>query len=276
MVFYKLPSFKNYSGFISTIWTNALSAILVVLGIILFTKNGLYRDLGVSWYGLLWGVTFSISMVIYKTLLKGKEAGVLFPVMSSIGNIVTVGVGIVILSEKISPLQGLGILTILMSVFLFSKKKKESEDDKGRLNLTKKEIFLAIGLIVASTLQKYIQKMGADTTDVYHFMVYQYAGAMLFGIVLALFFDKNNFHEIVLVKKYLKGAFLISIFSILGGYTIFKALSLAPLSSVYAIHPSYTFISAILGVWLFKESLTKRKVILILLSIFGVILLRIG
>lgn len=76
--------------------------------------------------------------------------------------------------------------------------------------------------------------------------------------------------------KYWKGSALISLFSVLGGYAIFKALSLGPLSGVYAIHPAYTFIAAIFGYIFFKEKLTKRKILLALLSVVGIILLKIG
>lgn len=267
MVFYKLPSYKNYSTFISTIITNLFSAIFVT--IVLWLSTGSV-DIGhISWYGLAWGATFCVSMILYKKLLNGRDTGVIFPVVSSIGNAVTVLVGIFVLSEKISMIQTLGILVILFSIYSFQKKD-------GRVILNKEAFILGFGIIVFSTIQKFIQKLGANHESVEHFMLYQYAGAALFSLILTFFFERKSLKELFALKKYLKGAILISLFSVLGGYMIFKALSLAPLSQVYAIHPMYTLVSAILGVWLFKEKMTKRKVLLIFLSILGVVLLRIG
>ena len=48
------------------------------------------------------------------------------------------------------------------------------------------------------------------------------------------------------------------------------------LSGVYAIHPSYTFVSALVGRAFFKESLTGKKILLALMSVAGIILLKIG
>ena len=267
MVFYKLPSYKNYSSFISTIVTNALSTIFVVL--ILWISMGSVDFQHISCYGLAWGATFCVSMVLYKKLLNGRDTGIIFPAVSSVGNAVTVLVGIIVLSERISLIQTLGILTILLSIYFFQKKD-------GKLTFNKEALILALGIIIFSTIQKFIQKLGAEHETVQHFMLYQYLGATLFGLILTSIFERGKLKELFALKKYLKGAILISLFSVLGGYMIFKALSLAPLSQVYAIHPMYTLVSAMLGVWLFKEKVTARKVLLIFLSIAGVILLRIG
>jgi drug/metabolite transporter (DMT)-like permease len=267
MVFYKLPSYKNYSSFISTIATNALSTIFVV--IILWISTGSVDIHTISWYGLAWGATFCVSMVLYKKLLNGRDTGIIFPAVSSVGNAVTVLVGIIVLSERISLIQTLGILTIFLSIYFFQKKD-------GKLTFNKEALILALGIIIFSTTQKFIQKLGAEHETVQHFMTYQYLGATLFALFLTSIFERGKLKELFALRKYLKGAILISLFSVLGGYMIFKALSLAPLSQVYAIHPMYTLVSAMLGVWLFKEKVTSRKVLLIFLSIAGVILLRIG
>ena len=78
------------------------------------------------------------------------------------------------------------------------------------------------------------------------------------------------------LDKYWKGSVLIGLFSVAGGYAIFKALSFGPLSGVYAIHPAYTFIAGIFGLIFFKEKLTKKKILLAFLSFVGIVLLKIG
>ncbi len=267
MVFYKLPSQKNYSSFISTIVTNIISGIMIVVA--LYVTNGFAHIHKFSWYGLGWGALFALSMVLYKKLLNGRETGIIFPIVSSIGNTITILVGLIFLSEILSFIQILGIAIIVLSVFFFQKKE-------GRLVFNNNAIKIAIGILIFSTAQKFIQKLGAihDTTQ--EFMITQYVGAALFACVLTLIFERQSFGDILKVKKYIKGALLISIFSVIGGFAILKALSLAPLSKVYAIHPMYTFVTAVLGIWLFKEKVTAQKAILVLVSILGVVLLRIG
>ena len=267
MVFYKLPSHKNYSSFISTIVTNAISGVIVF--ILLSITGNLGGIQKISWYGLGWGALFSISMVLYKKLLKGRDTGVIFPIVSSVGNTITVLVGIIFLSETLSLVQSLGIAVIVLSVFFFQRKE-------GKLTFNNEALWLAFGILTFSTTQKFVQKLGATHDTVQEFMVYQYLGAAVFAFILTILFERKSITEFSGIKKYMKGALLISVFSVLGGYSILRALALAPLSNVYAIHPMYTFVTAVLGVWIFKEKFTTRKVLLILLSIAGVILLRIG
>lgn len=267
MVFYKLPSYKNYSSFVSTIITNSISTIIIIVVLCITGKIGAIQHL--SWYGLAWGATFSISMVLFKKLLNGRDAGVIFPTVSSVGNAVTIIVGLMFLSETVSIVQTLGILIILLSIFFFQRKE-------GKMAFNTEALWFSLGIIVFSTAQKFIQKLGATHGSVEQFMLYQYFGAALFGLVLTVVFDRKNLVEILTPKKYLKGACLISIFSVAAGYVILKALTLAPLSKVYAVQPIYTLVTAMLGVWLFKEKVTARKVVLVLVSILGVVLLRIG
>jgi drug/metabolite transporter (DMT)-like permease len=267
MVFYKLPSHKNCSSFISTIVTNTISGVIILS--FLFLTNNLNGVQKISWYGLLWGAVFSISMVLYKKLLSGREAGIIFPIISSIGNTITVLVGVLLLNEVVSPVQALGVLTIVLSVYFFQRKN-------GSAIFDAQAIWIAFGILTFSTIQKFVQKLGATSDSVQEFMLFQYFGAAIFALILTLIFERKSVSELVSIKKYLKGGFLISVFSVLGGYAILKALSLAPLSKVYAIHPMYTFVTAMLGIWLFNEKFTYRKMILILFSIVGVILIRIG
>ncbi len=269
MSFYKMPSFKGYSSFFSTFWTNLFSVIFVAVALILFGQSGLSGLMTISWYAIAWGIFFAITMVLQKILLQNIETNAVYPVTSSLGSLVTVLIGVIVLSEHVSLIQTVGILIILFSVFLFTRKS-------GSFPLDKKTVLLSLGIITASTVSKYIQKMGATHDSVSHFILWQYVGATLFGLVIAYFFEKEKFRNITHLGKYWKGSALISLFSVLGGYAIFKALSLGPLSGVYAIHPAYTFIAAIFGYIFFKEKLTKRKILLALLSVVGIILLKIG
>lgn len=135
---------------------------------------------------------------------------------------------------------------------------------------------LSLGIIVSSTASKYVLKLGADHGTVTHFMIWQYVGATFFAIFIAYTFERNKLKEVTNIKKYWKGSALIGLFSVLGGYAIFKALSFGPLSGVFAIQPAYTFIAGIFGYLLFQEKLTKKKIFLALLSVLGIILLTIG
>lgn len=269
MAFWKIPSLKNYSSFFSTFWTNVLSTFFVVSYLLVSRIESLEGLQKISWYALAWGACFAVNMVLMKLLLKDKEAGTVLPVTSSLGSLVTIFIGLSFFAESISVIQFLGIMAISLSVYLFTRKG-------GSLKFDTRTILFVLGIIISSTTSKYFQKLGAVHDTIGHYMLWQYIGAAGFALLIALWFERKNFKAVLQIKDYWKGSLLISIFGVFGGIAIFKALETGPLSGVYAIHPAYTFISAIFAYLFFKEKLTLKKVLLILLTIFGVILLRIG
>ena len=269
MSLYKIPSFKGYSSFHSVFWTNLFSLFFAFIGIVFFGHLYISELLDISWYALIWGGLFAVNMVLQKILLHRVETNSAYPVTASVGSIVTILIGLTIFSEHISIIQTVGIVIILLSVFLFTKRG-------GSFPLDSKTVSFSLGIIAVSTASKYVLKVGAVYDSITHFMIWQYMGAALFGLLIAYLFEKNRFKEISHLSKYWKGSALIGLFSALGGYAILMALSSGPLSGVYAIHPAYTFVAGIFGFVFFKEKLTKRKVALALLSVAGVILLKIG
>ena len=135
---YKIPAAKKYSSYHSTIWSNAFAFLFVIASIILFIPGGLRGQQSISWYGLMWGVMFALTMIFQKSLVKKVETNSAFPVTSSLGSVVTVLVGVLLLSETISFIQVVGILCIIFSVYFFTSKN-------GSFPLNKETILLALG-----------------------------------------------------------------------------------------------------------------------------------
>lgn len=269
MSLYKLPAFRSYSSFISTVWTNAFSAALAVLGLVVFSHEHITTLSVVSWYAIAWGMLFAITMMLQKILLHDVETNSVYPVTSSIGSVVTILIGLVLLSEHVSLLQTVGIVIMLLSVFLYTRKG-------GSFPLNQKTTLLSTGIILSSAVSKYLLKIAAGHESVSHFMTWQYIGATIFALVVACTFERGSLREVIKIQKYWKGSALIALFSVLGGYAIFMALSIGPLSGVYAVHPAYTIIAGLFGALFFREKLTSRKVLLAALSVAGIILLKIG
>ena len=120
MSLYKMPSFKGYSSFFSTFWTNLFSAFFVLIALVLFGQSYLSGLSTISWYAIVWGGFFAINMVLQKILLQNVETNSAYPVTSSIGSVVTVLIGITVLSEHVSIIQTAGIAIILLSVLKIS------------------------------------------------------------------------------------------------------------------------------------------------------------
>ena len=267
MSLYKIPSFKGYSGFFSTFWTNLLLTVFSLVAFLAFAPAG--TPISVSWYALVWGALFGMGMLMRKLLLSSVETGPLYSVTTSLGNVATVIIGAAVLDERVAPLQAFGIGIIVLAVFLFSAKGGEFPHDRRTL-------LLSFGIVAASTASKYVQKLGAVHDAVFQFMLWQYFGAVVFALAVSFVFERAKFRDIAKIKDYWKGSLLIAAFSFLGGYAILVALSTGPMSAVYAIHPAYTFVAAACGWVFFREKPTFKKIALALLSVLGVALLAVG
>lgn len=262
-----MPSFKGYSSLHSTFWVNIFSLIFSVTVFIIFSHR---ENLAViSFYGLLWGALFALTMAQQKILLHRIETNTLLPVTSSLGNILTVLIGIILFSEKVSLVQGVATILILLSVFLYSRKK-------GGLILDMNSIWLGISIIVFSTLSKVVQKLGATHDTIFHFSVYQYVGASLFAFLLIYIFERKTIPTIFHIGKTWKISMVCAFFMTAAGFAFLKALSTGPLSGVYPIAAGYIFVTALLGIWLYKEKLSMYKVGLMLLTFIGIILMKLG
>ncbi len=267
MSLYKMPSFKGYSSLHSTFLVNFFSLGFSLVVFSIFAKN---ESLAVvSYYGLLWGALFAITMALQKILLHRIETNTLLPVTSSLGNVLTVLIGVMLLAEKVSLLQAVATLIIIFSVFLYSQKK-------GGLVLDTQSVSLGLGIIVASTLSKVVQKFGAVNDTIFHFSVYQYIGASLFALLLIYIFERKTVLSIFRVGHVWKISMVCGFFMTIAGFAFLKALSAGPLSGVYPITAGYIFVTALLGVFLYNEKLTKYKVILLAMTFTGVILMRLG
>jgi drug/metabolite transporter (DMT)-like permease len=267
MSLYKMPTFKGYSSLHSTFWANIFSLVFCVVAFMVFPPTEPLTT--VSVYGLLWGVLFALTMAPQKILLKRMETNTLLPVTSSLGNVFTVAIGIFFFSEHLSSLQLLAAAIILVSVFLFSRKK-------GGLVLDANSISLGIAIIVASTLSKVVQKIGAVGESIVHFAVYQYIGASLFAFLMVTIFERETIKELTAIKHTWKLSLLCGFFMAASGFAILKALSLGPLSGVYPVLAVYLFVTALISVWLYKESLTRYKLSLLLLTFVGIVLMKLG
>ena len=267
MALYKMPSFKGYSSFHSTFWSNFFYFILALLTLVIFGNPAL--ALQISWWGILWGALFAATMLQQKILLKRAETNTLLPVTSSLSNIVTVALGVFLLSEKISPVQIFGVIVIFVAIFLFTRKR-------GKFPVDAHSLILSVGIITVSIAAKYVQKFGATHDSILHFSFYQALGATLSSLVLIFLFERKTLPALLSIRHTWKVSLAIAVLGTVAGLALLRALSVGPLSGVYAIQPSYIFITAIVGAILYKEILTFRKIALILVTIAGIILIKIG
>lgn len=156
MAFYKLPSAKNHNRFVATFWS------LVVPAILAFAFFYSYLPLAtpaMMWAALLWGITFTCIVLLQMYALSHIDTNVLFPITTVASLIITVLAGIFFFSEHTTPVQTLGIILAVVSIFLFLYKG-------GKLQYSRLLIGVGSGIIFISAVNKILQKIVADNFDI--------------------------------------------------------------------------------------------------------------
>lgn len=265
MAFYKLPSVKDQSKYAVSFWQLFFN---LLLSLIFFYKFIPLTNMSTVFYGSAWGLSFLLLSLLQMKALKDIDTNMLFPITTSLSLVVTVLFGVFFFKDHISLLQIIGMILVVVAVSLFSYKGK-------KLQYSKEILILGLGVIFLSFLGKIIQKFAANGVDIHTFQIYEYLSAVVFSLLLNLYVHKIEIKRHLFSSSIKSGA-IISVPSFVGGYMLLIALTKGPFSLVTSIHSLYVLITAITAYFIFKEKLTLRKIILIIVAIIATILIKIG
>ncbi|MFA7308656.1 MAG: DMT family transporter [Patescibacteria group bacterium] len=265
MALYKLPAAKSHNRFATAFWSLLVPAILALL----FFYPYLYLSTpAMIWTALIWGVTFTGIVLLQMYALSHVDTNVLFPITTTASLILTVLVGMLFFHEYPSLVQALGILLAIGVIFSFLSKG-------GRLQYSNMVIAVGTAIFTISAFNKVLQKIIAGQFDIHAFQIYQYGFAALFSLALYLFLHRKNWRK-ELFGGGLKAGSLIGVFSFLGGYSLYIALTKGPFPLITSIHSLYIIITALVAYLLFGEKLTKKKIFLLFIAVIAVVLIRVG
>ena len=265
MALYKVPSFKKESRFVTTFW---VMVIPFILSLIFFNQYLGLSSIGMIIIALLWGISFSLLVTLQMYALKKIDTNALFPVTSTLSLVVAIILGFLLFKEIISLPQFFGIVLVIILVYFYLYKKK-------KLQYSKEFLFAGLGIIFFSVLNKIIQKIIANNYDIHAYQIFQYFWAVIFSFLIILYFHKKDFKKYFSKTSFLSGG-LIGLFSFFGGYALLTALTKGPFTLIMAIHSIYIFVTALTGALLFKEKLSKKIILLLILAILALIIIRIG
>lgn len=178
-------------------------------------------------------------------------------VASKMSVIIPIIFGILLFNESISLLKIIGIVLALMSVYLVSVKSKTTVKFKKNLSLP---LLLFLGSGISDTYINYLQDRSISEEQIPLFSACVFGFAGILGII-------------ILSTKLLKKKTKVDPKSILGGvvlglanyaslYYIIKALQLPNMesSTFYTINNvAIVMVSTLIGLWMFKEHLTKKN-----------------
>lgn len=108
-------------GLQAIFWISVISDILIVLYLLISNQFFPLRleEKGIM-YSIISGITGGIAIILFYILLKKYQASIVLP-LTSLYPVVVVILGILILKEKITYLNGIGVVLALISIYLLSK-----------------------------------------------------------------------------------------------------------------------------------------------------------
>src|SRR3989338_5242986 len=267
MALYKWPAHDK------AIDTNALNTwrnIVQLLLALLFFYGSFTILLGDTiLIALLRGGLYTTLTLLQMYALTKVETNTLYPITSTFSLLVVIVVGISFFHDAISMLQLLGMLLAVVAIYCFSYRS-------GKWKWGKKESYIGIAIVVFSAISNIVHKLAADMGDIYNFQIWLYVFIFATGLIpLFIQHKKETFGKMWHRKSFLAGV-AIAIFSFLGAYALLVALTKGPLSLVQTTNSAYLFVAVPFAAFLFKESLTAKKVLLILLAFVAIAIIRLG
>ena len=264
----RFPAAHGHNRFVASFWSVFLAFVLCVIFFFHSLATTTWQLLAIS---ALWGLFFATTRFTYYEIFRTSETNAIVPLTSVIQLVLSVATGFILFDDSVSVWQIVGIVSALGCTLLFFSRH-------SGIRYTTMITWL-IGLVTISSLgYKIVQKYGVDSFHPNAFLTYQFGFTALFLFVVfgvVHWHDRRIWHQ-QLFEGGAKSGSAMSLFSFVGGYAYNIALTKGPFSLVSTIYSLYIVVTVVLGYLVLKETLTWRKVALLILALVSVVFLRLG
>lgn len=217
---------------------------------------------------LLNSASFVLGTVTHIEALKHVPAGVVFPILR-LNMVVVVLFGVFVFHDQVSLHQVLGILLAITVIFILTK---DADRTKGSMGSVRRGLFLLFASLVCGSVASISSKFAALYSSKLAFMALSYFLGTLFSAGLTRKSGKEA------APKERKEAMMIGVLmgliNFAGFYSFLSALAVGPLSIIVSITGMYFVIAVILSVIVYKEKLSARRILGIVLTVASVLFLR--
>ena len=229
-----------------------------------------------TWFtpALILGFLFMISFLLFAISIQ--KAGIaITSVASKMSVIIPVFLGAYLYdNEYLNYLKIIGLIAALASFYLIFKKKNSEHVELSKM-LLPLLIFLASGL--GDSLLKYIREIYFQSLETNLNTEILFMGSLFsisFIFSLLVFGTRSVIKKDKLSKKDVLAGMILGIFNFLSALTMFKAMSFYESAVFFPIfNVSVVSLSALMGIVLFKEKMTKVNIIGIGLAIITILTL---
>jgi drug/metabolite transporter (DMT)-like permease len=255
----------------STAWTTFafMGTVTVLSSILFFVSNTAVANIPfLLFIACVNGSAFVLGTITHIEALKCIPASVAYPIIR-LNAVIVIVFSIVFFDDHVSVYQVLGIILALTVIVLLSR---QAEDQNPSTTNRRRGFVLVAIALLAGAVASISSKFAAVYTNKMAFMAVSYLLGTLFSFGLTkrnMPQDTNPNHKDALFIGCIMG-----LINFVGFYSFLKALSLGPLSIIVSITGLHFVIAILLAVLIYKEPLTPRRVLAILLTIMAVIFLR--
>jgi drug/metabolite transporter (DMT)-like permease len=237
----------------------------------IFTKQEIGELKFLIFFAIINAIFFLATTVTRINALKYIPTSISYPIIR-VSTIFVVAFSIFYFKDTLSYYQFAGIILAVLVVFILYKNDKEDKIKNFKIGLA-----LTFIAMITSALPTTAQKFASLYVNKLSYITLAY----FINIFLVLMLNKQIAGEVKSnSKKSARDAWLIGlfigIFNFIGFFYVLKAYSLGPLSIVAPLHDMNFVIAIILATIIYKEKLTKRRILGIVLSVVSVILLSIS
>lgn len=254
----------------SALTTRAFMITVAVLSGVFFFYSGTKENR--IWiliiFAVINSVFFLITTITRMEALKNIPTSVSYPIIRA-STIFVVLFSLIYFREKLSFYQITGIVLSIAVVFILSKREK-----KDKILNFKRGIYLTIIAMITSALTTIAQKFAALSVNKLAYITLSYIINIGISSALIKSFKKKETEKTKRDAKII--GFFIGIFNFIGFFSILKAYSQGPLAITAPLHDMNFVIAIILAGIIYKEKVTLRRVVGIVLSVVSVVLLSLG
>jgi drug/metabolite transporter (DMT)-like permease len=212
--------------------------------------------------------SFVLGTITHIEALKHVPSSVVYPIIR-LNMVVVVLFSILFLHDHVSLHQVLGILMAIAVIVILTK---DAEEEKGSLGSARKGLFLVFVSLIAGSVASISSKFAAVYSNKLGFMTLSYFLGALFSAALIRRSGKERSGGSR--KDAVRIGVLMGLINFAGFYTFLAALSVGPLSIIVSITGMHFVIAVLLSVIVYKEKLSRMRIIGMALAIVSILFLR--
>ena len=251
----------------------AVAATTGILGMVFFFLSGeTVVDISLLlWLSFIASAIFLISRIALIEALKNMSSSVVYPI-ARLSTVLVVLFALFYFRESLSLFQagGIGLAVAVLLILTKHNRQERAKHPNFRLG-----VILAIATLFSVAAAGIITKFAAISFENFFAFI---ALSGIFGVIFA--FGLTNKLQSGKEDTNHRNAILIGgiagLLNFIGFYILLQALAIGPLSIIAAIHSMSFVIAILLALLIYKEKLTRRRLVGIGFTVLALILLRIS